>query len=215
MSKQRFFLDMCILIFYASNTQDLKDIKTREFVKNKSNKKFLLCYYISDKDMPNWLLRQKEIVQKIKEIYSSGDYLNPDKLSINGFFQQDKNKIKKIMTQIKVSRDKEGFIKRYEKNTILIEKYINHFLNKLIDEKVIPIEEIDQKLRSAIFTYLEGNISDANILSSGVQEHKNKKLVLLTGDKQHWTKENLQWAIENNSELKDYGIPPIKYIQNM
>lgn len=217
MSEQRFFLDMCILIFYASNTQDIKDIKTREFVKNKSDKKFLLCYYIADRDMPNWLSRQKEIIQKIKEIYSSGDYLKPDKLIINGFFQQDKNKIKKIITQLKISRDKEGFIKRYGKNIILIEKHLNYFLGKLIDEKVIPLEEIDQELKSSLLTYLEGNVSDANILASGIQEHKNKEVVLLTGDKQHWTKDNLEWAVPNHPNLnKRYKkIPEIKYVQDM
>jgi len=60
-------------------------------------------------------------------------------------------------------------------------------------------------------------MSDVMTLSSGIQEHNNKELILLTSDKEHWTKENLEWAIPKASSLrKKYPkIPEIEYIQNI
>ena len=67
-----------------------------------------------------------------------------------------------------------------------------------------------------MLTYLDNNISDANTIASGIQENKNKEVILVTADKQHWTKDNLEWALPEHSPLrKEYpNLPQIKYIQD-
>ena len=93
---------------------------------------------------------------------------------------------------------------------------IFHFIKQKA-EKVIQLSEIDSNLRSELLTFLDNNISnvsDANILASGIQEHNKKEVILITGDKNHWTKENIQWVFDSKPQLtKTYPkMPEIKYV---
>lgn len=209
----RWFLDMCIILYYVAQDNSYFHKKSFELLNQNEGNIFLVCFYIIDKDLPKYLKRQRIIIDEVLKKVRDENYIFGSSDDGSFLYDKDKQKAEKLYLQSKVIKDKRDFINKVKESQKGQELLIEYLFKTKI-EKVIPIEEIDQKLRSAIFTYLEGNISDANILASGVQEHKNKKLVLLTGDKNHWTKENLQWAIENNSDL-DYEIPPIKYIQNM
>ena len=92
---------------------------------------------------------------------------------------------------------------------------IMYFLGNYVDKKVIPEKEIDLELKSAIFTVIN-NHSDSLTIASGIQHHQKEKLILLTGDKNDWTKENLEWVFASRPDLKKkYKIPSIRYIQNL
>ncbi|OGJ21462.1 hypothetical protein A3K73_00650 [Candidatus Pacearchaeota archaeon RBG_13_36_9] len=209
----RWFLDMCIILYYVAQDNSYFYKKSFELLNQNKGNIFLVCFYIIDKDIPKYLKRQRIIIDEVLKKVRDENYIFGSSDDGSFLYDRDKQKAEKLYLQSKSVKDKITFINKVKESQKGQELLIEYLLKTKI-EKVIPIGEIDQKLRSAIFTYLEGNISDANILASGVQEHKNKELVLLTGDKNHWTKDNLQWAIENNSEL-DYEIPLIKYIQNI
>lgn len=92
---------------------------------------------------------------------------------------------------------------------------VRYFLKNYIDKKVIPEKEIDFELKSAIFTFTN-NHSDSLTIASGIQHHQKEKLILLTGDKNDWTKENLEWVFASQPNLKKkYKAPEIKYIQKL
>ncbi len=61
------FLDMCIIIFYASGTNDAMEEKTKQFVKSKNKDQYLLCYYIADTNLPKWITRQEIILEELKD----------------------------------------------------------------------------------------------------------------------------------------------------
>jgi len=211
----RWFLDMCIILYYVSQDNSYFHKKSFELLNQTQGNLFLVCFYIIDKDFPKYLKRQRIIIDEVLKKVRDENYIFGSSDDGSFLYDRDKQKAEKLYLQSKSIKNKITFINKVKESQKGQELLIGYLLKTKI-EKVIPIGEIDPKLRSAIFTYLEGNISDANILASGIQEHKNKEVILLTGDKQHWTKDNLQWAIENNSELNNnYKIPQIKYIQNM
>lgn len=209
----RWFLDMCIILYYISQDNSYFHKKSFELLSQNQENLFLVCFYIIDKDLPKYLKRQRIIIDEVLKKVRDENYIFGSSDDGSFLYDRDKQKAEKLYLQSKSIKDKITFINKVKESQKGQELLIEYLLKTKI-EKVIPIGEINPKLRSAVFTYLGGNISDANILASGVQEHKNKELVLLTGDKSHWTKDNLQWAIKNNLKL-DYDIPPIKYIQNM
>ena len=81
---------------------------------------------------------------------------------------------------------------------------------------VIPINEIDPKLKSCLFTWLTPNDSDSKTIASAIQEHNKKEVVIITADKKDWTKELLE-EVHNDPSLKKVyeKLPEIKYVQDL
>ena len=211
----RWFLDMCFIVYYASETNNPLEDKVRILVKNKKEN-YLVCLYILNKNLPDWIKRNKEVIFEAKKIIESEER-NPNLDQGNSILSKKQNaQLKKLLNQYSISNNKEDFFINIKKRLIYLEGKINFFIEKYVDEKVIPIEQINQELRSSLLTYLDNNISDANTIASGVQENKNKEVILVTADKQHWTKDNLEWALPEHSPLrKEYpNLPQIKYIQD-
>lgn len=208
------FVDMCIVIFYASNTKDIKSINSCEFVKNKKDNKFLLCFYITKENMPKWINRQISILKVIGVKIS-----NPSKEldKIDGYqtlFQQDIILLKKRLAQFASSTNKQEYYQKLKKNQNLLIQRINYFITKLVDKEVV--EKVDFELKSALFTFLQ-NHSDAMTLASGIQYHQQEEIKILTGDKNDWNKDNLEWTFSSRPDLaKKYTkVPEISYIQNL
>ena len=212
----RWFSDMCIILYYVSQDNSYFHKKSFELLNQNQGNLFLVCFYIIDKDFPKYLKRQRIIIDEVLKKVRDENYIFGSSDDGSFLYDRDKQKAEKLYLQSKSIKNKITFINKVKESQKGQELLIGYLLKTKI-EKVIPIGEIDPKLRSAIFTYLEGNISDANILASGIQEHKNKEVILLTGDKQHWTKDNLEWALPEHSDLrKKYRkIPEIKYVQDM
>lgn len=210
------FLDMCIIIFYASNTEDIKSTKAKEFVKNKKAQKFFVCYYITKENMPKWLKRQKIILKAFGKKILDSSYELEKSEEYKELFPQDKIILKKFLAQYSSSENKQEYCKKLRKNNDIMIQRINYFLLKLIDKEVVPINEIDFELKSTLFTFLQ-NHSDAMTLASGIQHAQKEEIQILTGDKYDWNKNNLEWTFGSRPDLaKKYPkVPEIKYIQNL
>ena len=230
------FLDMCIILYYSSE-DELLSKKTLKFIKdnqeksqkdqedNQENKKnnqennFLVCYYIAEIDLPKYLRRQKILIHEVVKKMTDNLYVIGS--SDEGFLLYPKDKIKaeKLFLKSSFLKNKTELIEFMNKlNQIQIkqENKINFFIEKKA-KKVIPVSEIDSELKGSLFLYI-GNMSDAKILTSGIQQYNkdNKEgLVLLTADKKDWTNENLNVAIDNKLSKKYPKIPKIEYIQDM
>ena len=113
-----------------------------------------------------------------------------------------------------MQKEKELYQKSINQIFNLLQARISHFIKIYIDEVVIPESEIVFELKSCLSTWLR-NDSDARTIASAIQEHQNKKLIIITADKKDWTKELLE-EVHNNIELKkEYpSLPKIEYLQN-
>jgi len=209
------FLDMCIVISYASDSGDIKSEKSKEFVNNKKDNKFFLCCYITQENMPKWIKRQEAILKIVgKKIQDSSCEIEKLK-EYQELFAKDIIILRKRLAQSSASQNKSEFYNKLKKNHDLMIQRINYFMSKLIDKEVIPIKEIKFELKSALFTFLQ-NHSDAMTLASGIQYAQEEELKILTGDKHDWNKNNLEWVFSSRQDIaKKYAkIPEIIYIQN-
>jgi hypothetical protein len=208
-----FFIDMCIIIFYS-------DITSKEYegvlklINKRGGDKIILCYYISNENLPKWINRQKIILREVIRKMNRSDYEIGSSDEAKLFlFRNDIFRAKKLF-MLSLSNKKENFYKLLIENQTIMFQRISFFLRKIIDKKVIPIDAIESELKSAIFGILN-NHSDSMTLASGIQYHnQEEKVTFLTGDKKDWTKENLELALPEFSSLrKKYpNLPEIKYI---
>lgn len=212
----RCFLDMSVIIYYCYRTGQDIEKKVIKFVDNKGEKLFIVCYYILDENLPKWVKRMKIMFKEIKRKINDPGHKLWSSQESELLFNKDKINGERILKKYELSNNKKDFLEIMERGWVYTEARIKIFLRDLIDKKVILIKEIDSELKSALFTYLD-NISDAKTLASGIQEHNKKELILITTDKEHWTKNNLEWALPEHSALrKKYPkIPEIKYIQDL
>src|SRR3989339_355622 len=111
---------------------------------------------------------------------------------------------------------KTKFIEAVNEIFNLLPARINYFIKVYIDEIVIPELEIDFKLKSCLFTWLNPNDSDANTIASAIQEHNKKELKIMTADKKDWKKELLEEVHEDLFLKKGYPkLPKIEYLQDL
>lgn len=208
------FIDMCILIFYAEvggkNYQ-----KAETFVKDKKDNNFFVCFYISKDNLPKWIKRQRLILKLASNKISNPNHDLEKADDFNDLYPQDKIKLMKLISASSSVKDKPIYIENVRRNQDLMLQRINFFLLKLIDKEVVPINEIDIELKSTLFTFLN-NHSDSMTLASGIQYHQKDEVDIFTGDKKDWNKENIQWVYDSKPEfIKIYPkVPKIKYIQN-
>lgn len=221
MNNIKWFIDMCIIIYYAKDNPNSElSMKAANFVKNKGNSQFLLCYYISEINLPKWIKRQRIIIEEVKRNVKDNNYSIGSSFEGKILFEQDKNECKKLYFKYMNTENKSEFFMLQKKNQQMIEQKISYFINKLIDKKVIPISEIDFELKSSLFTYLDNNDSDAKTIASAVQQHNKEtqeQLIIITSDKKHWTKQLLEDSISLHPALtKKYPkLPEIKYLQEL
>ncbi len=208
------FIDMCILIFYAEvggkNYQ-----KAAKFVEEKKDSKFFVCFYISKDNMPKWIKRQKIIINLIGNKIKNPIYDFEKSNEYSELFSKDIIELKKLLMQCLSSKNKESYYEKLSQNKNIMLRRIEHFLKNLIDREVVPINEIDTELKSTLFTFLN-NHSDSMTLASAVQYHQKEEVDIFTGDKKDWNKENIQWVYDSKPEFaKIYPkVPKIKYIQD-
>ena len=213
----RWFLDMCIILGYINEGDNPKIIaKTISFVNQKKEDKFVLCYYITDYNLPKWLSRKRIIFREILRQIKDNSYKPYSDKECDYLLERDKNQILKLSSLANTFQDKTEIIKNFENVYQEIERRIREFIEKNIDEIVIPIKDIDQKLKSCLFTWLAPNDSDSKTIATAIQEHNKKDVVIITADKKDWTKELLEEVHNDYSLKKVYTkLPEIRYIQNI
>jgi len=212
----RYFLDMSLIIYYCYRTGLDIEKKVIKFIDEKGKNLFLVCYYILNENLPKWIKRMRIIFKEIKRKINNPEYKLWSSPESKLLFKKDKINGEKVLKKYELTKNKKEFLEMIEKGWIYTEARIKIFLRDLIDEKVIPVNEIDFELKSVLFTFLN-NISDAMTLASGIQEHNKKELILITTDKEHWTKDNLEWALPEHSTIrrKYPKIPKVEYIQHL
>lgn len=219
----RWFLDMCIPLYYIGEG-DKPDLnrKTINFVNQKSEDRFVVCYQIKNHDLPRWIKRQNILIGEIIRKISNSSYSLASSPDSSILTARDKKKMLKLWASVMNIRNKKSTILLLSSVKIELQKRIDYFFLRFVDELVIPIEEIDIGLKSSFLNYLNlgenrRNDSDARTMSSAIQEHNREFLTVLTADKNDWSEEIFQWALPVGSTLsKKYPeIPTIRYIQDI
>lgn len=211
----RYFLDMNIPIYFCLQLGNPLEEKAKIFVENKKENLFLLCDYIVSINIPKWLKRQKTILFEFNQKVQDANYPLFSSEQSKVLFPQDKILINRLILNYENANDKNKFIEDTNQIFNLIQARVSYFIRKYINNVVIPNSEINFELKSCLFTWLSPNDSDARTIASAVQEHKNSKLIIITSDKKHWTKELLEEIHHNPSLLKEYpSLPKIEYLQD-
>lgn len=218
----RWFLDMCIILYYiGEGDKDTFIKKSQKFINEKKENKFLLCCYIKDENIPKWLNRQRILFRELIRQTRDSQYESYSSEECKHLYDGDKKKLIKLITYFRNVSDKKEIIKKFEGAFQEIEFRINILLKEKIDEFVIPISEIDFELKSHLFTFLNlgssiKNDSDAKTLASAIQEHNKNNLTILTADKTDWNEGLLEEVYYHTSLKKKYPqLPKIKYLQDL
>ncbi|MFH1358535.1 MAG: hypothetical protein ABIH37_01460 [archaeon] len=218
----RWFLDMCIILYYiGEGDKEIFIKKSKQFINEKGQNEFLLCYYIKDENFPKWIDRQKILFRELIKQINDANYKPYSSEESKRLYERDKKKIIKLMTLLRSFSDKKKIIKSFERAVQEIEIRINIFIRDKIDKLVIPVSEIDFELKSHIFTFLNlgssvKNDSDAKTIASAIQENNKQNLIIITADKTDWNKELLQEVHNHYNLKKKYPkLPDINYLQDL
>lgn len=212
----RYFLDMNLPVYSCFNIGHPLEVNAKRFVESKENKVFLLCDYIFNINLPKWLKRQRAVLFEFNQKTQNPNYNLFSSEKASSLLKQDKVLLNVILSKYHISPEKNNFKKRINEIFGLLDLKINAFLKKYVDEVVIPSDEIDSELRTCLFDWLAPNDSDARTIASAIQEHKNNPLIILTSDKEHWTKDLLESVHSNIQLSKIYpNLPKIEYLQEI
>jgi len=188
------FFDANIIVFYADFGKNTKnDImkKCYEYITNK-NGRFILCY-ATMRELLNVASKRaiihKEILRKIEN--------NSHDLERSNFLaKRDVPFAKKLYEQHK-NKNKEELSKQFTEDRKIFDIKIEQFIKTKVDEKVIPMEQINNELVNIIHDIIN-NRADCQILASVIQYQKGKELFLFV------TADNQDFSLNPYEYLKDY-----------
>ena len=210
----RYFLDMNLPVYFCMQIGHPLEKKARLFVENKEDFLFLLCDYVVSRNLPRWLKRQRTVLFEFNQKIQNPDYDLFSSEQSKILFPKDKIFANRLILSYNKSKNKEQVVENINQIFNLLQARISYFIKTYIDEVVIPESKIDFKLKSCLFTWIN-NDSDARTIASAIQEHKNKKLIIITADKKDWTKELLEEVHNDIMLSKEYSsLPKIEYLQN-
>jgi len=171
--KKDSFLDTNI-IFHYSNYTNLSSKIIKEcyfFIKNKSGN-FILCWTIL-KELNEIIKKRARLHRAIIEKIKDSSYSFEDSSLVSS---RDVSYAKKLYVRLKdTPESKVEYIFNIERNTS--ELRIQKFLQFNVDERVIPINQIDGNLVSKIHEIIS-NHADCKILASAIQLQDTREIFL-------------------------------------
>lgn len=167
------FLDTNIIFHYSNHTDYSSNLvkKCYLFITNKSGR-FILCWAVLreiDEIIKKRARVHKAVIEKIKD--NSYSFEKSYLLS-----KRDVPFAKQLFEKFR-SLSKKEVENHLSRDRKISEIKIEKFLNSKIDEKVIPIEQIDNDLVNKIYEIIP-NHADSKILASALQLQKNRTIFL-------------------------------------
>ncbi len=206
MEKDSFF-DTNVIIYYASYYTDSPNFlhqKSFSYINSKSGK-FFVCYVVMKElfsIMGKRALIQKEVLKKIED----GNY----SLDSSQFLEKrDIPQAKQLYEQYK-EKDREEISKKFAEDRKFLEIRIEQFLKKSVDNKVIPIENINQNITNVLREVIE-NYTDCKILASALQYQQDKEVFFFVTADKHFDPNSYDY-LKNYDDLKKYIFPELKNI---
>lgn len=198
------FLDTCIILSNFNEKSIFNEVSKKFILKNQN---IVLCFYQKQKEIPYliWRLKLKSKIIKTMALFSSKDIQGIKKLT-----KEDKIQIRKILANYELGIVNIKDIFALQEQTYIMERKINNFLKTKVKRFVIPLDKINENLVSSLFV-LNNNKADSRIIASGIEEHQENDLILITTDKNDWKQEYLKQACKNHSYKK---TPKVNFLQD-
>jgi hypothetical protein len=213
------FLDTSIIIGYSGAVSD-KSLEGNERIKSLCvqfviNKKgiFIVCYFTIDKEILSLTRRYRTVINEVKRKIDDVSYVIGSSKESSIMYPEDVNRSNKIynLFSLKFGDSKKVEFKKDLSNIqSSFEARVSFFLGKMVDEKVVPIKDINKEIVSIIRESID-NYADCNIFASAVQytTEKKTKVMFVTLDKKDFTKNTLDF-IKNDSRMKNNLFPELK-----
>ena len=202
------FLDTNVIFNYSNyNGDNSKDIikKCYLFIKNK-NGGFILCGAVMD-ELSNIIIKRANIHKAVIKKLQDEEFILESLIS-----NRDIPFAKKLYEALK-NHDIKKASEELSKERDLSEINIHKFIKLLADERVIPIEQIDNELVNRIHDIIQ-NHADCKILASALQLQKNREIFLfVTADGKDLNPNGYNYLKEHfdiNFSKEDYKFPELK-----
>lgn len=166
------FLDTNVIFSYSNYIpeQSKEIIKRCYFYIFNKKGRFLVCGAVLEELFSIIIKRariHKAVIKKIEDENFSFE---------NSILKRDIPFAKQLYEKLK-SQDHKKISAELARERDLSEIVIQRFLNTMIDERIIPIEQIDNELVNKIFVIIP-NHADSKILASAIQFQKEKEILL-------------------------------------
>lgn len=211
MEKDNFF-DTNVIFNYCKFTKNTKlEIikKCYRYIKNKKGK-FIICYFL-EQELKNIVKKNKvihkEIVEKVKDrnykigTSTESSFLKPKDVAYA-------TKTYELKKHISIEILANAFLEEETNLDIKIEV----FFEKMVDEKVVPINQIDKNLVNKIYEIIP-NHADCKILATALQLQERKNIFLfVTADGQDFNPNSYEFLKEHfkiNYPNEKYKFPEL------
>lgn len=185
-----------------------------DFVKNKNNK-FIVCYFTIDKEIASLIIRQKVWINEIKKKIDNPNHEPGSSKDAKVLYTEDINRAKKVYNYYSLNIEKtkkEEFKKSLSINQASFEARSSFFIEKLIDERVIPLNQINKQLVNILREFIN-NYADCNVFASALQYTNNEKekVFFVTLDKKDFDENSIAF-IKDEPRIKNYKFPELKIL---
>lgn len=195
------FFDANIIINFAKYQEGARGeiiLRCYSCVSNKKGR-FIVCYAVV-RELYNQISNLAQIHKQILKKIEDEGY----PLAEKGNLSKKNLLIAEKLYLLNKEKDKEEVKKNFAEQRNIFELEIERFLKLNIDEKVIPLEEIDSNLTNRVFDIIP-NYADSRIIASALQYQKNRPVFLfVTADEKHINSNNYSFLREQ------FKITPLK-----
>lgn len=207
-----YFLDMGVIvgfIMYVSGRRKQIDgfsVPSVKFLKKNKKSRKVSCFSVVDDEMPKFIKRRKIMLNEVRKKLNDSEYKIE---KTDDLYKRDVKRAKKIYS-LKEEIGKEKLHKMLIDQEVIIEVRFEYFKEEILDKVVVPLDEIDEELRSH-FQAKTGNYSDSRVMASAVQyttKHKNTELV--TTDKKDY-KDLIPW-LRMYEKFDSYWAPKVIFL---
>lgn len=204
------FLDTNVILGYAlySSGEDTRiNSKCYGIITNKKEGKRIVCFFTLEQELPKVRKKRKAIRLEVLKKFEEADYeIGTSENAIKNLPKGDINKAKRLYQLLKNDPQK---ITKLMIEEAEFEKRIDYFIRFLIDEKVTPVEEINNKL-VMIISGIIWHTGDAKMLTSALMCQKNKAtFFFVTKDREHFHPNGYNF-LKEDPRLKDLKFPKLR-----
>ena len=211
--QKTYFLDMGVIVGYLVFTDSKPELdvfaaESTKFINKNKNMPIVTCCSIMVVDLPKFMGRWNVMSKEIRKKLRDSTY----QISQSNLLPRDVKRAEKIYSLAK-KIGKEKLNQKLVELEVIIEIRRDSLLtNNIINEVVIPVDEIDSELQSH-FQAVTGNYSDSRVIASAIQYTTkiNKNTIVVTTDYTDF--KDIKEQLESRDIFEPYLCPGIYFIK--
>ena len=202
------FFDTNIIIKYGSYSpliENKLDKKCYEYIIHKKEK-FIVCLYVLD-EIKSVLKKRAIIHRETLSKMRNREYNIGESEVSKSLSKEDIAYSKKLYESFKEA-DAEQASKIFAEERNNLDIKIALFLKTKMDERVIPVEDIDKNIVSIINEFIK-KYSDCLVLASAIQEQQKREIFIFVTADNHFDPNGYDF-IKTEPRMKKYKFPELK-----